>query len=141
MSAVLTLLLVCHDSEDCSRLLAPAPTDSDRLLVGRCSQDPKLLLPGEPVDAIVIHQDHLQHGCSVIAEFRRVAPRTPVMLLRSRNEPKAIKPPGIVAVCCADLQDEKLVRSMWTFFRLILGKQAVSAGINAYPQALSKGYL
>jgi len=136
---MLTLLFVCHEGEDGSHLLAPAPTASDRLLVGSCSQYPKLLSPGEPVDAIVIHQDHLQHGCSVIADFKRVAPRTPVMLLRGRNQPRAIKPPGIVAVCCADLQDEKLVKSMWTFFRIILGKQALIPASDRYPQAMSKG--
>ena len=139
MSAMLTLLFVSHEGEDYSHLLAPAPTAGDRLLVGSCSQYPKLLLPGEAVDAIVIHQNHLQHGCSVIADFRRVAPRTPVMLLRGRNHPKGIKPPGVVAVCCADLRDEKLVRSMWAFFRIILGKQALGPTSDAYPPAMPKG--
>lgn len=136
MSAMMTLLFVCHEGEDSSHFLAPAPTASDRLLVGSCSQYPRMLLQGEPIDAIVIHQDHLQHGCGVMADFKRGAPRTPIMLLRGISQPKGIKPPGIVAVCCADLQDEKLVRSMWTFFRLILGKQTMSVGSDTYPQAV-----
>jgi hypothetical protein len=139
MSAMLTLLFVCHEGEDCSHLLGPAPSANDRLLVGSCNQYAKLFSPGEPVDAIVIHQDHLQHGCGVIAEFKRVAPRTPMMLLRGRNQPKTIKPPGIVAVCCADLRDEKLVKSLWTFFRIILGKQVLT-GIETHPPPLSKRY-
>ena len=141
MSATLTLLFVCHVGEDCSHLLTPAPTAGDRLLIGLCSQDPKFLLPVEPVDAIVIHQDHLDHGCSVIAEFKRAAPRTPLMLLRGHNQPKGIKPPGVVAVCCADLPDEKLVKSLWAFFRVILGKQALSVGSATRPVTLSKGCL
>ncbi len=138
MSATLTLLFVSHKGEDYSHLLALAPTAGDRLFLGNCGQDLKLLLPGEPVDAIVIHQDHLEHDCSVIAEFKRAAPRTPLMLLRGRNQPKGIKPPGIVAVCCADLQDEKLVKSLWAFFRIILGKQALSAGSGTEQHALLK---
>jgi hypothetical protein len=125
MSAMLTLLFVCHEGQDYSHLLKPAPTAGDRLLVGLCSQDPKCLLPVEPVDAIVIHQGRLDHACSVIAEFKRAAPRTPLMLLRGRNQPKGIKPPGVAAVCCADLRDEELVKSLWAFFRVILGKQAL----------------
>jgi hypothetical protein len=136
---MLTLLFVSHEGEDHSPLLAPAPTTGDRLLLGNCSQDPKLLfLPGEPLDAIVIHQDHLEHGCSVIAECKRAAPRTPLMLLRGRNQPKGIKPPGIVAVCCADLRDEKLVKSLWAFFRIVFGKQALSAGSGTEQHALLK---
>lgn len=137
MSAILTLLFVCHEGEDCSQF-APAPTANDRLLVAHCGEDPKLILPGEPVDAVVIHEDHLQNGCSVIAELKRVAPRTPVMLLRSLNPRKSAKPPGVVAVCRADLRDEKLVKSMWAFFRLILGKHALSSGSSAHPYAFSK---
>ena len=136
---MLTLWFVCHEGEECPHFFAPAPTAHDRLLVGSCGQDPELVLPGEPVDAIVIHQDHLQRDCGVIAEFSRVAPRTPVMLLRGRNQPKSIKPPGVVAVCCADLRDEKLAKSMWAFFRVILGKQALGVASDAYPRALSKG--
>ncbi|HEX8811053.1 MAG TPA: hypothetical protein VF742_03585, partial [Terracidiphilus sp.] len=79
------------------------------------------------------------HGCSVIAEFKRAAPRTPLMLLRRCNQPQAIKPAGVVAVCCADLRDEKLVKSLWAFFRLILGKQALSTGGDALPHVLSTG--
>jgi|SRR5208282_5545536 len=126
MSSRLTLLFVCDAAEDCSPFRAPLRADNDRLLVGHRTEDTKMLLSGEPVDAIIIHQDHLQDGCSVVGELKRAAPRTPVMLLRTDKQCKGIKPPGIVAVCCADLRDEKLVKAMWMFFRLILGKQALN---------------
>jgi hypothetical protein len=135
---MLTLLFVRHDSEDCSRSLAPVPSASDRLLVGRCSKATELLFSGGPVDAIVIHQDHLQHGCNVVAELKRVAPRTPVILLRDQSQQKEMKPPGISAVCCVDQGDEELVKSLWRFFRLILGKQAERRQRHTIPCALER---
>lgn len=123
MSAMLTLLFVCHDGEDCSQVLTPVPTASDRLLVKHCSQAEELLLSGGPIDAILLHQDHFQLCSSLVAKLKNVAPRTPVMLLRTgRKRDNTIKPPGIVAVCSADLLDKNLVTSMWAFFRLVLGK-------------------
>lgn len=136
MSAMLTLLFVCHDGEDCSHLLTPVPGIRDRLLVGDCSEDAELLLSSGPVDAIILHQDHFQLCSSVVARLKNAAPRTPVMLLRTgRNQGNTIKPPGIVAVCSADLRDKNLVRSMWAFFRLVLGKQA-KAGSRSQSQVL-----
>jgi len=139
MSALLTLLFVCHDGEDCSHLLTPPPTASDRLLVRHCSEDAELLLSGGPVDAIILHQDHFQLCSSLVAKLRSLAPRTPVLLLRTgRNQGNKIKPPGIVAVCSADLRDKNLVRSLWAFFRLVLGKQAWKVCSCAQAQMLLK---
>jgi len=125
MSAMLTLLFVCHDGEDCSHWLTPVPSASDRLLVEHCGQAEELLSLGGPVDAILLHQDHLQACSALVAKLRNVAPQTPVMLLRTgRKQDDMVKPPGIAAVCSADLQDKNLVTSMWAFFRLVLGKQS-----------------
>jgi hypothetical protein len=135
---MLTLLFVCPDPEDCSHSLAPAPSASDRLLVGRYSEATELLFSGGPVDAIIIHQDHLQHGCNVVAELKRVAPQTPLILLRDRNQRKEMKPPEIAAVCCVDLGDEELVKSLWGFFRLMLGKQAERRQRHIVPCALER---
>jgi hypothetical protein len=127
MNTSLTLLFVCNASQESAPFLASLPGGSDRLLVGHRTEDTKMLLSAEPVDAIIIHQDRLQEGCSVVADLKRAAPRTPMMLLRSRKQcNQGVKPPGIVAVCCADLRDEKLIHAMWMFFRLILGKQALN---------------
>ncbi len=139
MSAMLTLLFLCHDGEDSSHLLTPVPSANDRLLVKHCGEDGGLLLPAVPIDAIILHQDHLQLGCSVIARLKSAAPRTPVMLLRSdRHGSDMIKPPGVVAVCSADLRDKNLVRSMWTFFRLVLGKQARPGGRSQFDMLLKE---
>jgi hypothetical protein len=82
-----------------------------------------------PIDAIIIHQDHLQYGCDVVAKLRRVTPGTPVILLFNRDQRTEMKPTGISAVCTLDLGDEELVRSMWVFLRLIWGrKQDMSFG-------------
>ncbi len=123
MNTSLTLLFVCNAGQESTPFVAPLPGASDRLLVGHRTEDTKMLLSAQPVDAIIIHQDRLQKGSIVVAELKRTAPRTPMMLLRSRRRcNQGVKPPGIVAVCCADLRDEKLIHAMWMFFRLILGK-------------------
>ena len=124
MSAILTLLFVRNPAEGCSPFLAPLRAAALRLLVEHRTEDIKGLLTREPVDAIILDQDHVQDG--VVAELRRVAPRTPVILLRRRNEGAAIKPPGVAAVCCADPADEKLLNAMPIFFSFILGKQALN---------------
>ena len=132
---MLTLLFVGHDLQDCAHSLAPARGASDRLLVRHCSQSAELLLPVRPVDAVIIHQDHLQRGCNVVDELKHAAPRTPVILLRDRSQPKEMKPPGIATVCSLDLGDEELVKALWRFFRLILGKQAERRQRHTMPRA------
>lgn len=124
MSAILTLLFVRNPGEDCSPFLAPLRAATPRLLVEHRAEDIKVLLSREPVDAIIFDQDHLQ--ASVLADLKRIAPRTPVILLRRQNQRAAIKPPGIAAVCCADPGDEKLLNAMPMFLGFILGKQVLN---------------
>jgi hypothetical protein len=120
---MLTLLFLYHDPEEDSRSLASARGSSDRLLVGSCSEAAQLLLSVGLVDAILIHQNHLQHDCDLVTKLKRAAPRTPVMALRDRVEPNQVKPQGITAVCAVDLADEELAKALWLFFRPVLGKQ------------------
>jgi hypothetical protein len=138
VSTMLTMLFVYHDPEDCPRSLISAPRASDRLLVERCSEVAEQVLHREVVDAVVLHQDHLQHGCNVVAEVKRVAPRMPLMLLRDQTQQNEPKPPGIAAVCRVDLGDEELVKSLWGFLRLILGKQVLRVDISTELDALSR---
>jgi hypothetical protein len=121
---MLTLLFVFHSSPgDCPHSLAVVQSLGDRLLLQGCNEGAELLLSNEPIDAIIIHQDHLQHGCDVAAKLRHVTPETPVILLRNRGQRTEMKPTGIAAVCTVDLGDEELVKSMWVFLRLILGSK------------------
>jgi hypothetical protein len=125
----LTLLFVYHDHADCPHSLASALRARDRLLVVCCSEVSEQFLSREAVDAVLVHQDHLQQNGNLVAELKRVALRTPIILLRGHSQPKEPKPPGVAAVCCVDLEDEELVRSMWGFFCLILGKQALGSAL------------
>ena len=124
MSANLTLLFVRNPDEVSSPFLAPLRAAAVRLLVEHRTEDIRVLLRRESVDAIVLDQDHLEDG--VVAELKLVAPRTPLILLRRRNQEKAAKPPGIAAVCCADPGDEKLLSAMPIFVGFILGKQTLN---------------
>ena len=124
MSTILTLLFVRNPSEGYSPFLAPLRAAALRLLVEHRTEDIKALLSRESVDAIVLDQEHLQD--SLVAELKRIAPRTPLIWLRRRTRRAASKPPGIAAVCCADPGDEKLLNAMPVFLGLILGKQAPS---------------
>ena len=124
---MLTLLFVCQEPKDCPQSLESARSASDHLLVGSCSEAADPLLSLGSVDAILMHQKHLQHDCDLIAKLKRFAPQTPVMLLREPTQEKQAKPPGIAATCCVDLSDEELVKSLWMFLRLILGKGILRA--------------
>src|SRR5271166_1989038 len=124
MLANLTLLFVGKPGEVGSPFLPPLRVAASRLLVERRREDIKVLLSREPVDAIIIDQDHLQDG--VVTELKRIAPLTPVILLRGHGERAAIKPPGIAAVCCADPEDEELLKAIPIFFGFILGKQVLN---------------
>jgi hypothetical protein len=55
-----------------------------------------------------------------------------------QGERKEMKPPEIAAVCCVDLGDEELVKSLWGFFRLMLGKQAERRQRHIVPCALER---
>jgi len=124
LTAILNLLFVGNPREVGSPFLLPLRAAASRLLVERRREDIKVLLSREPVDAIVLDQDHLQDD--VVAELKRIAPRTPVILLRRRSHHAAIKPPGIAAVCCADPEDEKLLYAVPIFLGFILGKQVLN---------------
>jgi hypothetical protein len=123
MTAILTLMFVRNPGEVPSPFLAPLGAAALRLLVEHRTEDIKALLSREPVDAILLDQDHLQD--SVVTELKRIAPRTPVILLRRRSQRAAIKPPGVAAVCCADPEDEKVLNALPIFFGFILGKQVL----------------
>jgi hypothetical protein len=138
VSAILTLLFVHNPGEVCSPFLAPLRAATLRLLVAHCTEDIKVLLSLEPVDAIILNQDHLQD--SVMAELKHVAPRTPVILLRHQNQHVAIKPPGIAAVCCADPRDEELLNALAIFLGFILGKRALSFRNHTPPPSASGSY-
>jgi len=131
MSAMLTLLFVCQDGHVVSPFLAPLRAAGFSLLVGHRAEDSVRLLSNGAVDAILIQQDHLPESDGVVAELKRVSPRTPVVLLRGRKHCKTGKPHGIAAVCCADPGDEYLLNALPTFFRFILGKQAQNAASGA----------
>lgn len=123
VSANLKLLFVRNPKMVCSPFVAPLRAAVPRLLVEHRTEDIKVLLSREPVDAIILDQDHLQDR--IVAELKRIAPRTPVILLRRRSEHAAIKPHGIAAVCCVDPTDEKLLNAMPIFFGIILGKRGI----------------
>jgi hypothetical protein len=124
MPASLALLFVGNPGDIGSPFLPPLRVAVSRLLVERRKENIKALLSGELVDAIIVDQDHVQGDA--VTELKRIAPRTPVILLRCRSERGAIKPPGITAVCCADPGDEELLKAIPIFFGFILGKQVLN---------------
>ena len=124
MSTNLTLLFVCNPGEVCSPFLAPLRAAVPVLMVAYRTEDIKVLISAEPVDAILLDQGHLQD--SVVAELKHIAPRTPVILLRRQNQRGAVKPPGIAAVCCAAPGDEKLLNAIPVFLGFVLGKQPLN---------------
>ncbi len=131
---ILTLLFVCDTGEFCSPFLAPLRAAPVRLLVGCHLEDAKTLLASDPLDAIVFDPDHLQDSHSVLAELKRAAPRTPVILLRGKNHHSGIKPPGVAAVCRADPADEAVLSTIPAFLAFILGKQSgIVRGANGEP--------
>jgi hypothetical protein len=120
----LTLLFVGNPGEGYSPFLAPLQAAALRLLVEHRTEDIKALLSRESVDAIILDHEYLQDN--VVAELKCIAPRTPLIWLRRRNQSATSKPPGIAAVCSADPEDEKLLNAMPMFFGLILGKQTLN---------------
>ena len=124
MTAILTLLFVGKPGEVGSPFLPPLRAAASRLLVERRREDIKVLLSREPVDAIMLDQDHLRDD--IVTVLKGIAPRTPLVLLRRRSRRAAIKPPGVAAVCCADPGDETLLNAMRIFLGFILGKQALN---------------
>jgi hypothetical protein len=120
VTAPLTLLFVRNPGEIYSPFPAALRAAAPRLLVEHRTEEIKVLLSREPVAAILLDQDHLQ-DC-VLAELKRIAPRTPLILLRRPNQQVATKPPGIAAVCCVDPRDEKLLHAVPIFLGFSLGK-------------------
>jgi hypothetical protein len=124
MTAILTLLFVGKPGEVGSPFLPPLRAAVSRLLVERRREDIKALLSREPVDAIMLDQDHLRDD--VVTVLKDIAPWTPVILLCRRSQGAAIKPPGVAVVCCADPGDEKLLNAMAIFLGFILGKRVLN---------------
>jgi hypothetical protein len=124
VTAILTLLFVGKPGEVGAPFLPPLRAAVSRLLVERRREDMKVLLSREPVDAIILDEKRLQD--SVVTELKRIAPRTPVIVLRRRSRRAAIKPARIAAVCCIDPRDKKLLNAMLIFLGFILGKRTLN---------------
>jgi hypothetical protein len=119
MSARLTLLLLCDQTELNSQFISALLAIGFQLLIEHHLEDVKRVLSRVPVDAIMIRHDAVRDGSLVGAELKVVAPRTPIILFPSDTQYRGPRL-GIDSVCHADPQDETLARAVAVFFHSAL---------------------
>ncbi len=122
MSAGLTLLLLCDQSEVHSPFTAALLAAGFRLLIEHHPEDAKLLLSRISADAIMIRHDAVRDGSLLGAELKLLAPRTPIILFLSGSQHRGTHL-GIDSVCHADPQDETVARAVAVFFHRALTAQ------------------
>jgi hypothetical protein len=115
MSARLTLLLLCDQTELHSPFISALLAAGFQLLIEHRLEGAKLLLSRLPADAIMVCHESLQDGGVVGAELKRIAPRTPIILF-PRGSHNLGPQLGIDSVCHADPQDEVVARAVAVFF-------------------------
>ncbi len=132
MSTTLTLLFVRNLGELDSPFLAALQGASDCLLLENGIENIKFVLSCQPVDAIILAPDRVQDHA--VSGLSKVAPRTPLIMLRHPSQRLVTKPAGIAAVCYADPEDDEVVNAMLVFFAVMLGKPVPGFG-NRVPSA------
>ncbi|MGB8885395.1 MAG: hypothetical protein WCC87_01665 [Candidatus Korobacteraceae bacterium] len=115
MSARLTLLFLCDESELDSPFISALLAAGFRLLIEHHPEDAKTVLSRMPADAIMIRHNAIQDGSLVGAELKLLAPRTPIILFLSGSQGQGLQL-GIDSVCHADPQDETVARAVAVFF-------------------------
>lgn len=115
MSARLTLLLLCDQTELHSPFISALLATGFQLLIEHHPEDAKRLLSRVSADAIMIRHDSIRDGSLIGAELKLVAPRTPIILFPRGT--KCVGPRlGIDSVCHADPEDETVARAVAVFF-------------------------
>jgi hypothetical protein len=122
MSARLTLLFLCDESERHSTFISELLAVGFRLLIEHRPEDAKIVLSRVSADAIMIRHGAVQDGSLVGAELKLVAPRTPIILFRSDAQGRGTEL-GIDSVCRADPHDETVARAVALFFHSALSSQ------------------
>jgi hypothetical protein len=123
MSAGLTLLLLCDQSELHSPFISALRAAGFRLLIEHHPEDAKMLLSRISADAIMIRHDAVQDRSLIGAELKLLAPRTPIILFLSGTQRRGTQL-GIDSVCLADPHDETVARAVAVFFHRALTAQA-----------------
>ncbi len=119
MSARLTLLLLCDQSDLYSLLMSAMISADFQVVVAHSTEQAKRILLSQAVDAVMIWHNGIPDGSLVGAELKQVAPRTPVILF-GKEEEKNGPTLGIDSVCRGDFQDEFVARAVANFFRQTL---------------------
>jgi hypothetical protein len=122
MSARLTLLLLCDQTELNSQFISALLATGFHLLIEHHPEDAKRLLSRAPLDAIMIRHDAVRNGSLVGAELKVVAPRTPIILFPGDTNCRGPQL-GIDSICHADVRDETLARAIAVFFHSALSSQ------------------
>jgi len=130
MSAQVTLLLLCDQSEPYFLFISALKSARFQVLIARTAVRAKRFLSNTTVDAILILDSDYADGTAVGMELKRMAPGTPILL---RGEERR---PGIDSLWQADLQDVAVANAVAMFFQQSLMKSRPAAV--ARPQAGKK---
>src|SRR5450755_1157477 len=115
MSARLTLLLLCDQSEVHFPFISALLAAGFQVLIEHCPEDAKRILSRVSLDVVMIRHHAVQNGSPVGADLKLVAPRTPIILFPGSPQCRAPQP-GIDSVCHTDPQDETLAPAVAVFF-------------------------
>jgi hypothetical protein len=116
MSARLTLLILCDQTEPESIFISAFVSAEFQVLVARHIEYAKVLLSNLAVDAIMILQKDNRNDGLTGSALKLLAPETPVILCRNGMVRQGAYP-GVDSVLRADFQDEVVARGVAIFFR------------------------
>jgi hypothetical protein len=117
MSARLTLLFLCDQSEAHSVFLSALLAADFHVLIGHNIKEAKSLLYSVAVDAILVSPEAIRDDRPIGTELKLAAPATPVILC---HDGSLAAQPGFDSLCSADLQDETVMRAVAFFFHRTL---------------------
>jgi hypothetical protein len=119
----LTLLILCDQSKVHSRLFSAFLSSDFEIIAVQRDDQAAQILSVQAVDAILIRHADVPDPGAAATELKRMAPRTPILLLADeRAQRSTAGHAGIDSVCFADFQqeDESVMRAIAFFFRYTL---------------------
>lgn len=114
MSPRLTLLFLCDQSPlYCGFISAFAAAGFHILLAGSVSHASKIL-DKRVVDAVIIRHDSQCDDRLAAVQFKRLLPRTPIVLITDQPQPRH---DAIDSIWRAEIGDDVVIRAMAMFFK------------------------
>jgi len=114
MSAQVTLLLLCDQSEPYFLFISALKSAGFQVLIARTAVRAKRFLSNTTVDAILILDSDCCYGNAIGKQLKRMAPGTPILL---RSEKNRERQPGVDSFWQADLEDEAVANAVAVFFQ------------------------